>query len=130
MDACFLTEEAPRNSFNISVAVTVAVVLLMGFHSNLLKKSLLQKPRVLVLVGIAAGPYRFGWLLGLSFWTALLLGAVVTPADLIYGLNAASLTRLYARQHTPSPQETRHVEEAGGNGRPLEFHSRWITRNR
>ena len=41
---------------NIGLAVTGAVVVLIGLLSNVLKKSLLQEPIVAVLVGIATGP--------------------------------------------------------------------------
>ena len=47
---------------NIALAVTGAVVILVGLLSNPTKKSLLQEPTIAVLVGVAAGPYGFGWL--------------------------------------------------------------------
>ncbi len=37
--------------------------------------------------------------------------ALVFASILIHGLTAAPLTRLYARQHAPSPPRTKHLEE-------------------
>ena len=37
--------------------------------------------------------------------------ALVFASILIHGLTAAPLTRLYARQHSPSPPKTKHLEE-------------------
>jgi NhaP-type Na+/H+ or K+/H+ antiporter len=37
--------------------------------------------------------------------------ALVFASILIHGLTAALLTRLYARQHSPSPPKTKHIEE-------------------
>ncbi len=163
---------------NIGLAVTGAVVVLVGLLSNILKKSLLQEPMVAVLVGIAAGPYGLGWLdvakwgeentileqaarmtlavsimgialrlethsikvlwqptvllitvgmigmwlassalagwlLGLSFWTALLLGAVVTPTDPIVANSIVSGP--FAKAHLPLRIRDTISFESGAN---------------
>jgi sodium/hydrogen antiporter len=46
---------------NTALAVTGAVVIVVGLLSNSIKKSLLQA-LIAVLVGIAAGPYGLSWL--------------------------------------------------------------------
>ncbi len=163
---------------NIGLAVTGLVVILIGLLSNQLKRSPLQEPMVAVLVGIAAGPYGFGWLdvskwgdentileqtarltlavslmgialrlethaikvlwrpgvllvtlgmvgmwlassalagwlLGLSFWAALLLGAVVTPTDPIVANSIVSGP--FARKHLPLRIRDTISFESGAN---------------
>ncbi len=163
---------------NIGLAVTGAVVVLIGLLSNILKKSLLQEPMVAVLVGITAGPYGLGWLdvakwgeentileqaarmtlavsimgialrlethglkvlwqptallvtigmvgmwlvssalagwlLGLSFWTALLLGAVLTPTDPIVANSI--VTGPFAKEHLPLRIRDTISFESGAN---------------
>jgi hypothetical protein len=39
--------------------------------------------------------------------------ALIFASILIHGLTAAPLTRLYARQHVPSPPATRGLREEG-----------------
>ncbi|MFN7130520.1 MAG: cation:proton antiporter [Myxococcales bacterium] len=46
---------------NITLALTGAVVVLVGLFSNRIKKSPVQEPMIAVFVGLAAGPHCFGW---------------------------------------------------------------------
>ena len=163
---------------NVALAVTGAVVLLIGLLSRTIKKSLLQEPTIAVGVGIAVGPYGLGWLdvahwgeenavieqaaritlaiglmgvalrlhkrsvrallrpvawlltlgmlgmwlassalagwlLGLSLWAALLLGAVVTPTDPVVA--SSIVTGKFAREHLPLRVRDTISFEAGAN---------------
>jgi NhaP-type Na+/H+ or K+/H+ antiporter len=163
---------------NIALAVTGAVVILVGAFSNAIKQSVLQEPIIAVLVGIAVGPYGLdwldvaewgeqdvilehaarltlaiglmgvalrikkvslttlwqpmtvlltlgmlgmwlasaalsAWLLGLSLWAALLLGAVITPTDPVVA--STIVTGRFARQHLPLRLRDTISLESGAN---------------
>lgn len=163
---------------NIALAVTGAVVFLVGLLSRPIKKSLLQEPTIAVLVGIAVGPYGLGWLdvakwgdensvleqaaritlaiglmgvalrlsatsvrafwrpvallltvgmagmwlassalagwlLGLPFWTALLLGAVISPTDPVVA--SSIVTGPFAKEHLPLRLRDTISFESGAN---------------
>ena len=163
---------------NIALAVTGAMVLLIGLLSNPIKKSPLQEPMIATGIGIVVGPYALGWLdiakwgeenaileqaaritlaiglmgvalrlkkksvrtllrpvswlltlgmigmwlassalsgwlLGLSFWTALLLGAVVTPTDPVVA--SSIVTGRFAKEHIPLRLRDTISFESGAN---------------
>jgi len=54
-----------------------------------------------------------GWLLGLSLWAALLLGAVVTPTDPVVA--SAIVTGKFAKQHLPLRLRNTLSAESGAN---------------
>jgi NhaP-type Na+/H+ or K+/H+ antiporter len=54
-----------------------------------------------------------GWLLGLSLWTALLLGAIVTPTDPVVA--SSIVTGEFAKQHLPLRLRDTLSAEAGSN---------------
>ncbi|MFC4171217.1 cation:proton antiporter [Microvirga sp. GCM10011540] len=166
------------HQLNIALAVIAAVVVLIGLFSRPIKKSPVQEPMIAVFVGIAVGPYGFGWLdmakwgeespileqaaritlaiglmgvalrlekesvkalwrpvtllltlgmlgmwlvssalagflLGVSFWTALLLGAVVTPTDPVVA--SSIVTGPFAKKHLPLRVRDAISLEAGAN---------------
>ena len=163
---------------NIALAVTAAVVVLIGLLSTLIKKSLLQEPMIATLVGLAVGAHGLGWLdvaawgdepvilehaarltlaiglmgvalrlrkdsvrvllrpvvvlltlgmagmwlasagvlgwmLGLPLWTALLVGAVVTPTDPVVA--SSIVTGKFAARHLPLRVRDTLSFEAGAN---------------
>ena len=163
---------------NLMLAITGAVVVLIGLFSNPIKKSVMQEPIIAMCVGIAVGPYALGlidiafwgdenaiveqaaritlaiglmgvalrlhktsvrallrpvcwlltigmlgmwlassalagWLLGLSLWTALLLGAVVTPTDPVVA--SSIVTGKFAKEHLPLRVRDALSFESGAN---------------
>lgn len=54
-----------------------------------------------------------GWLLGLSFWTALLLGAVITPTDPVVA--SSIVTGKFAKEHLPVRLRDTISFESGAN---------------
>jgi NhaP-type Na+/H+ or K+/H+ antiporter len=54
-----------------------------------------------------------GWLLGLSFWTVLLLGAVATPTDPI--MANSIVTGPFAKKHLPLRVQDTILFESGAN---------------
>ncbi|HEV2122903.1 MAG TPA: cation:proton antiporter, partial [Chloroflexota bacterium] len=47
---------------NLTLAITGAVVILIGLFSNPIKKSVVQEPIIAMCVGIGVGPYVLGWI--------------------------------------------------------------------
>jgi sodium/hydrogen antiporter len=162
----------------IALATIGATVLIVGLFSELLKRTPLQEPLLCVAVGIAVGPFGFGWLdtgsgteqsrlleqlaqltlaialmaaalrvtaehlrrlwrpvallltlgmlgmwlasslsaawlLGLPFWGALLLGAIVTPTDPVVA--SSIVTGRFAQQHLPDRIRSSLTMESGAN---------------
>lgn len=191
---------------NLMLAITGAVVVVIGLFSNPIKKSPVQEPIIAMCVGIAVGPYVLGlvdlavwgdekaiveqaaritlaiglmgvalrlkkesvtallrpvcwlltigmlgmwlassalagWLLGASLWTALLLGAVITPTDPVVA--SSIVTGNFAKEHLPLRLRDALSFESGANDglaylfvmlavlmlghSPEEAWSRWLT---
>ncbi|WP_230534370.1 cation:proton antiporter domain-containing protein [Microvirga roseola] len=99
--------------------ITLAIGL-MGVALRLKKDSvkILWHPVILLLILGMLGMWLAssalaGWLLGLSFWTALLLGAVVTPTDPVVA--SSIVTGPFAKEHLPLRVRDAISLEAGAN---------------
>ncbi|HEV2078997.1 MAG TPA: cation:proton antiporter [Allosphingosinicella sp.] len=99
--------------------ITLAIGL-MGVALRLKKKSvraLLKPVTWLLTLGMLgmwlASSALSGWLLGLSFWTALLLGAVVTPTDPV--IASSIVTGKFAKEHIPLRLRDTISFESGAN---------------
>ena len=137
-----------ENSIMEQAARITLAIGLMGVALRLHRKSVraLLKPVALLLtlgmVGMwLASSALAGWLLGLSFWTALLLGAVVTPTDPVVA--SSIVTGPFAKKHLPLRLRDSISFESGANDGlayvfvmlavmmishpPGEAWSRWVT---
>lgn len=99
--------------------LTLAIGL-MGVALRLERAALkvMLKPIVLLLAFAMLGMWLVssllaGWLLGLSLWTALLLGAVVTPTDPVVA--SSIVTGKFAKQHLPLRLRDTLSAESGAN---------------
>ena len=99
--------------------LTVAIGL-MGVALRLKPEAIkaLLRPIVLLLTLGMLGMWLVssllaGWLLGLSVWTALLLGAIVTPTDPV--VSSSIVTGRFAKQNLPLRVRTTLSAESGSN---------------
>lgn len=110
-DGKLILEQASR--------ITLAIGL-MGVALRLKRESvaaLLLPAGVMVTLGMLgmwlASAAIVGWLLDLSFWTALLLGGVLTPTDPVVA--SSIVTGKFARQHLPLRVRDGLSLESGAN---------------
>lgn len=110
-DSYAILEQAAR--------LTLAIGL-MGVALRLERAALkaMLKPVALLLIAAMLGMWLVssllaGWLLGLSLWTALLLGAVVTPTDPVVA--SSIVTGKFAKQHLPLRLRDTLSAESGAN---------------
>lgn len=106
-----ILEQAAR----LTLAIGLAGVALR-LHKEPLRA--LSKPVALLLTLGMTGMWLVssllaGWLLGLSLWTALLLGAVITPTDPVVA--SSIVTGPFAKQHLPVRVRDSISLEAGAN---------------
>lgn len=99
--------------------LTLAIGL-MGVALRLKRDALkaMLKPTVLLLTLAMLGMWLVssllaGWLLGLSMWAALLLGAVITPTDPVVA--SSIVTGKFAKAHLPLRLRTALSAESGAN---------------
>jgi len=99
--------------------LTLAIGL-MGVALRLQRAALkaILKPVMLLLIFVMLGMWLVssllaGWLLGLSLWAALLLGAVVTPTDPVVA--SSIVTGKFAKQHLPLRLRDTLSAESGAN---------------
>ncbi len=99
--------------------LTLAIGL-MGVALRLERDALkaMFKPIVLLLTFAMLGMWLVssalaGWLLGVSMWTALLLGAVITPTDPVVA--SSIVTGKFAKKHLPLRLRTTLSAESGAN---------------
>ena len=99
--------------------LTLAIGL-MGVALRLQRAALkaILKPVMLLLIFVMLGMWLVssllaGWLLGLSLWAALLLGAVVTPTDPVVA--SSIVTGKFATQHLPLRLRDTLSAESGAN---------------
>ncbi|MGY8819129.1 MAG: cation:proton antiporter domain-containing protein [Pseudomonadales bacterium] len=99
--------------------LTLAIGL-MGVALRLQRAALkaMLKPVMLLLTFVMLGMWLVssllaGWLLGLSLWAALLLGAVVTPTDPVVA--SSIVTGKFAKQHLPLRLRDTLSAESGAN---------------
>lgn len=99
--------------------LTLAVAL-MGVALRLHKDSLriIWRPAAVLLSVVMLGMWLAssalaGWVLGVSLWTALLIGAVVTPTDPVVA--SSIVTGEFARQHLPRRVRDTISLESGAN---------------
>ena len=106
-----ILEQAARITLAVSL---MGIALRLETHSI---KVLWQPTALLITVGMVgmwlASSALAGWLLGLSFWTALLLGAVVTPTDPIVANSI--VTGPFAKAHLPLRIRDTISFESGAN---------------
>jgi NhaP-type Na+/H+ or K+/H+ antiporter len=110
------------DSFSIleqAARLTLAIGL-MGVALRLQRAALkaMLKPVMLLLTFVMLGMWLVssllaGWLLGLSLWAALLLGAVVTPTDPVVA--SSIVTGKFAKQHLPLRLRDTLSAESGAN---------------
>lgn len=99
--------------------LTLAIGL-MGVALRLQRSALkaMLKPVILLLIFAMLGMWLVssllaGWLLGLSLWAALLLGAVVTPTDPVVA--SSIVTGKFAKKHLPLRLRDTLSAESGAN---------------
>ncbi len=99
--------------------LTLAIGL-MGVALRLQRAALkaMLKPVMLLLTFVMLGMWLVssmlaGWLLGLSLWAALLLGAVVTPTDPVVA--SSIVTGKFAKHHLPLRLRDTLSAESGAN---------------
>lgn len=109
----------PNSILEQAARLTLAIGL-AGVALRLHKEPLraLSKPVALLLTLGMSGMWLIssalaGWLLGLSLWTALLLGAVITPTDPVVA--SSIVTGRFAKQHLPVRVRDSISLEAGAN---------------
>ncbi|UNG16933.1 cation:proton antiporter [Stutzerimonas zhaodongensis] len=110
------------DSFSIleqAARLTLAIGL-MGVALRLQRAALkaMLKPVMLLLTFVMLGMWLVssllaGWLLGLSLWAALLLGAAVTPTDPVVA--SSIVTGKFATQHLPLRLRDTLSAESGAN---------------
>jgi NhaP-type Na+/H+ or K+/H+ antiporter len=107
-----ILEQAARLTLAVSL---MGIALRLETHGI---KVLWRPAALLVTLGMVgmwlASSALAGWLLSVSFWTALLLGAVVTPTDPIVANSIVSGP--FARKHLPLRVRDTISLESGANG--------------
>jgi NhaP-type Na+/H+ or K+/H+ antiporter len=106
-----ILEQAARMTLAVSI---MGIALRLETHGL---KVLWQPTALLVTMGMVGmwlvSSALSGWLLGLSFWTALLLGAVITPTDPIVANSI--VTGPFAKEHLPLRIRDTISFESGAN---------------
>lgn len=110
-DTFSILEQAAR----LTLAIGLMGVALRLQHAAL---KAVFKPVVLLLTFVMLGMWLVssllaGWLLGLSLWAALLLGAVVTPTDPVVA--SSIVTGKFAKKHLPLRLRDTLSAESGAN---------------
>lgn len=109
-----------ENTFLEHAARLTLAVALMGVALRLHKEVLraLRRPTAMLLTAGMIGMWLAssaiaGWSLGLSLWTALLIGAVITPTDPVVASSIVSGD--FAREHLPRRVRDTISLESGAN---------------
>ena len=120
LDWLDISEWGDENAILEQAARITLAIGLMGVALRLQKKSirtLLAPVTLLLTLGMVgmwlASSALAGWLLGLSLWTALLLGAVVTPTDPVVA--SSIVTGKFAKEHLPLRLRDTISFESGAN---------------
>lgn len=115
-----ITQWGDENAILEQAARLTLAIGLMGVALRLHRdsiKTLAQPVGILLVFGMLgmwlASSALFGWLLGLSFWMALLLGAIVTPTDPVVA--SSIVTGPFAKEHLPLRLRDAISFESGAN---------------
>lgn len=106
-----ILEQAARLTLAIGL-MGVALRLERGALKAMLRPVVLLL--ILAMLGMwVASSVLVGWLLGLSLWAALLLGAAITPTDPVVA--SSIVTGQFAKKHLPLRLRTTLSAESGAN---------------